>query len=68
MKKCRELNRIPASIGIDTWGVDFVLLDKNGKMLGDSVSYRDKRTETMDTQVYNIISEKDLYARNGIQN
>ena len=67
LKKCRELNRIPASIGIDTWGVDFVLLDKNGKMLGDSVSYRDKRTETMDTQVYNIISEKDLYARNGIQ-
>ena len=67
LKKCRELNRIPASIGIDTWGVDFVLLDKNGKMLGDSVSYRDKRTENMDEQVYKIISEKDLYSRNGIQ-
>lgn len=67
LKKCNELNRIPTSIGIDTWGVDFVLLDKNYKMLGDSIAYRDKRTEKIDSEVYKIISEKDLYSRNGIQ-
>ena len=67
LKKCKELNRIPQSIGIDTWGVDFVLLDKDKKLLGDTVAYRDSRTEGMDKEVYKIISEKDLYARNGIQ-
>lgn len=63
LKKCKELNRIPTSIGIDTWGVDFVLLDKNQQLLGDSVAYRDNRTEGMDTKIYNIISEKELYNR-----
>lgn len=67
LKKCKELNRIPTSIGIDTWGVDFVLLDKDNKMLGDSVAYRDSRTEGMDKEVYKFIPEKELYARNGIQ-
>ena len=67
LKKCKELNRIPTSVGIDTWGVDFVLLDKNNKMLGDPVAYRDSRTEGMDKEVYKIIPEKELYARNGIQ-
>ncbi len=67
LKKCHELNRIPASMGIDTWGVDFVLLDKEGKVLGDTVAYRDSRTQGMDTEVYKVISESELYGRNGIQ-
>ena len=67
LRKCRELNRIPASMGIDTWGVDFVLLDKAGQVLGDTVAYRDGRTQGMDKEVYKVISEKDLYSRNGIQ-
>ena len=36
------------SMGIDTWAVDFVLLDKENKMLGDAVGYRDSRTAGMD--------------------
>lgn len=67
LKKCRELARVPESVGIDTWGVDFVLLDENGNRLGNSVSYRDHRTEGMDEIVYQKIPEKELYARNGIQ-
>lgn len=67
LKKCKELNRVPKSMGIDTWAVDFVLLDKNGNRLGNAVGYRDSRTEGMDEEVYKIIPEKELYARNGIQ-
>lgn len=67
MKKCKKLGKIPQSVGIDTWAVDFVLLDKDGNRLGDAVGYRDKRTEGMDDKVYEILSEKELYARTGIQ-
>lgn len=67
MKKCKEIGKIPVSVGIDTWGVDFVLLDKEDKIVGQTVGYRDHRTEGMDEEVYKIISEDDLYARTGIQ-
>ncbi|MEE0946486.1 MAG: rhamnulokinase [Acutalibacteraceae bacterium] len=67
MKKCAELNKIPESVAIDTWGVDFVLLDKNDNIVGDSVSYRDSRTNGMDSELCKIISEEELYARTGIQ-
>lgn len=67
LKKCGELGKIPASMGIDTWGVDYVLLDKEDKVLGDTVGYRDNRTAGMDKKVYETISQDNLYARTGIQ-
>ena len=67
MKKCKELGKIPVSMGIDTWGVDFVMLDENNQVLGNTVGYRDKRTTGMDDKVYETISLEDLYARTGIQ-
>ena len=67
MKKCAAAGKIPLSMGIDTWGVDFVLLDKQGNMIGDPVAYRDSRTEGMDALVSEYISEQDLYAIAGTQ-
>ena len=67
LAKCKEIDKIPESVGIDTWGVDFVLLDKEGRMIGDAVGYRDNRTKGMDNEVYGIISEEELYRRTGIQ-
>ncbi len=67
MKKCKELGKIPVSVSVDTWGVDFVLLDKMGKQLGNAVGYRDNRTKDMDAEVYKYIEEDDLYLRTGIQ-
>jgi len=67
MKKCKELGKVPVSVGIDTWGVDFVLLDKDGNRIGNAVAYRDSRTKGMDEEVYKIIPEDELYAKTGIQ-
>ncbi|MBP2664831.1 MAG: rhamnulokinase [Firmicutes bacterium] len=67
LKCCKKLNRIPTSIGIDTWGVDFVLLDRAGNVLGNTVAYRDSRTQGIDEEVYKTISAAELYSRNGIQ-
>ncbi len=67
MKKCAEIGKIPVSVGVDTWGVDFVLLDKDDNKIGEAVGYRDSRTEGMDKEVFDIIPEKELYARTGIQ-
>ena len=67
LKKCKELGKIPTSMAIDTWGVDYVLLDKENHILGDTVGYRDSRTNGMDEKVYETISLEDLYKRTGIQ-
>lgn len=67
MKQCKKLGKLPVSMGIDTWAVDFVLMDKDNRVLGDAVGYRDDRTKGMDHKVYETISLKDLYGRTGIQ-
>ena len=67
LKQCKKLGKIPVSMGIDTWAVDFVLLDEENKILGRAAGYRDDRTTGMDEKVYEIISQNDLYKRTGIQ-
>ena len=67
LKRCKDANMIPVSIGIDTWAVDFILLDKNGERLTEAVSYRDKRTLGMDVEVERLIPFTELYRRTGIQ-
>ena len=67
MKKCKEIGKVPVSMGVDTWGVDFVLMDKDDKVLGNTVGYRDHRTEGMDEKFTRSSSLEDLYERTGIQ-
>mgnify|MGYP005793215453 FL=1 len=67
LERCRELSKIPDSIGIDTWAVDFVLLDETGSLLGDAVAYRDSRNLGMDRFVEEMIPFSELYAKTGIQ-
>ena len=67
IRRCGELGKIPVSMGIDTWAVDYVLLDEQDQILGDTFGYRDSRTEGMDEEVYRLIPEKELYQRTGIQ-
>ena len=67
LKKCKDLNKIPSSMAIDTWAVDYVLLDKNDNRLTEVYSYRDDRTLKIDKEVYKLISEEELYLKTGIQ-
>ncbi|HYX08680.1 MAG TPA: FGGY-family carbohydrate kinase [Bacteroidales bacterium] len=54
------------SIGVDSWGVDFVLLDKNRKLIELPVSYRDIRTEGMEQEWKALMSGKETFKRTGI--
>ncbi len=67
LKRCKELGKVPSSMGIDTWAVDYVLLDENDRILGKTYGYRDDRTRGMDAKVYERIPPRELYARTGIQ-
>lgn len=55
------------SIGVDTWGVDIVLLDAQGKRVGEAVSYRDARTHGIMEQALRDLGKNAIYSRTGIQ-
>ena len=55
------------SIGIDTWGVDFGLIDANGDLIDNPVHYRDDRTEGMPEELFEILSKEKVYNRTGTQ-
>lgn len=50
-------------IGIDTWGVDYGLLDKNGKLLGNPYHYRDTRTEGMYDEAFKRVPKEEIFQR-----
>ena len=57
----------PASIAVDTWGVDFGLLDKSGSLIGNPVNYRDARTNGMQEKVFEKVPRDEVFAQTGIQ-
>ncbi len=57
----------PAGIGVDTWGVDFGLLDKDGRLLSNPVCYRDDRTEGMMDAVFAQVPQHEVFTTTGIQ-
>lgn len=67
LQACKAADKIPLSLGIDTWGVDYVLLDEKGSVLTQPHHYRDGRTAGMDVELEAIISTESLYQRSGIQ-
>lgn len=66
LKAAGEQGYEPVSMGIDTWAVDFVLLDANDQPAGELVAYRDSRTEGMDTLLEKTLSFEKLYRITGI--
>ena len=67
LKECKKEGVIPYSVSIDTWGVDYALLDANGDLIGEVYSYRDDRTSKSLIEVEKIISFEESYKITGIQ-
>lgn len=65
--ECKKIGKIPETVAIDTWGVDYVLFDSEGKEILPCVSYRDSRTATAVSEVFSVISKEMLYGKTGIQ-
>ncbi len=55
------------AIGIDTWGVDFGLLDESGDLIANPVHYRDSRTDNIPEEFFNVVDKDTLYNKTGIQ-
>ena len=55
------------TIGIDTWGVDFGLIDENGALIGNPVHYRDSRTDNIPDELFKVVNRESVYNKTGIQ-
>ena len=66
-KSALSEDRDIASIAIDTWGVDYGFLDKNGKLISNPYHYRDDRTAGVPELAFNTISQDALYSITGTQ-
>ena len=58
----------PAAIGVNTWGVDFGLLDRAGLLMGNPFHYRDSLTDGAMDEFFGVLPSRELYAKTGIQN
>lgn len=67
LEKIKACGVKTCTIGIDTWAVDYVLLDENGELLAEPVAYRDARTQGMMQKVFEKISKNNVYQKTGIQ-
>jgi rhamnulokinase len=65
--RARALGRPVRSVGVDTWGVDYGLLDGDGRLIEDPVSYRDERTEHAIERLSARVPRDEIFARTGIQ-
>jgi len=54
-----------ASIGVDTWGVDYALLDRDGNLIGNPTCYRDSRTDGMMEETFKYLSRQEIYEQTG---
>jgi rhamnulokinase len=67
LRKCGHEHGTPDSIGVDTWGVDFGLLDRDGALLSNPVGYRDSYTNGMVELACERFGRDELFRRTGLQ-
>lgn len=67
LKSILEYGSEIASIGVDTWGVDYGLLDENDNLLGNPYHYRDSRTDGVLEEAFSIVPREGIFGQTGIQ-
>src|SRR6266850_2042637 len=66
-ERARQLERPIRSLGVDSWGVDYGLLNAQGELLEDPICYRDERTQGVMNQVFARVTRPEIFERTGIQ-
>ncbi len=67
LQECKKIGKIPTYVGIDTWAVDYALLDEEDKLIDNVYAYRDSRTNDLIKEVNEIIGFEETYQKTGIQ-
>lgn len=67
LEKVKQEGVTECTIGIDTWAVDYCLVDKEGNRLADPIAYRDKRTQGVMEKVFKHLDKETIYQKTGIQ-
>ncbi len=65
--RARELGSRVESVGVDSWAVDYGLLDAEGRLIDDPIAYRDERTQGVMDQVFEVVPRREIFTRTGIQ-
>jgi rhamnulokinase len=63
----RQSRSMLASVGVDSWGVDYGLLDEHGTLVEEPIAYRDPRTAGMMEEVFKVVPRDEIFARTGLQ-
>ena len=66
-KAIRHSNQSPAGVGIDSWGVDFGLINADGRLIENPYHYRDSRTDTMCEKAFELMGKREIYEHTGLQ-
>jgi rhamnulokinase len=66
-ERARQLSRPVRSVGVDSWAVDYGLVDAGGSLVENPVCYRDARTRGVMDEVFEVVPREELFARTGIQ-
>jgi rhamnulokinase len=65
--RARDLGREIQSVGVDSWGVDYALVDAGGSLVELPICYRDRRTDSMMAEVFKRVPRDEIFARTGVQ-
>ena len=66
-KAIKVVNGQVSGIGVDSWGVDYGLIDENGELIENPYHYRDSRTDEMRDKAFRIMGKRELYDNSGLQ-